>query len=48
MSDTAKMRNYDLSQKLKFMEEKLFEEANAYELDVRGIRKEIDEEFKAW
>jgi hypothetical protein len=48
VSDTIKARNFDLSRKLKCMEQKLFEEAEFYEIDVRAIRTEIDAEFKAW
>lgn len=48
ISDTIKMQNFDLSKKLEFLEQKLFEEADVQNVDVKKIREIVEEEFSVW
>ena len=48
ISDTIKLQNFDLSKKLEFLEQKLFEEADVQNVDVKKIREIVEEEFSVW
>jgi hypothetical protein len=47
MSDTIRMKNFDLENKLRVFEKKLFIEAGNREIHTKEIRQQVQEEFIA-
>ena len=45
ITDTAKIRNYELQKKLSALEKKLFEAADQHQLNVKQMREDVFAEF---